>query len=56
MIVYQSHPCRLYPKVIDSINNQFPESLHIHEYFELVDDSQSSSPNNRLFLVYNKTT
>tara|TARA_X000001382_G_scaffold125619_1_gene111255 strand:+ start:2251 stop:2844 length:594 start_codon:yes stop_codon:yes gene_type:complete len=48
MIVYQSHPCRLYPKIIDSINNQFPESLHIHEYFELVDDSQSSSPNNRL--------
>ena len=48
MIVYQSHPCTLYPKIIDSINEQFPGSLHIHEYFELVDDSQYNSPNNRL--------
>ena len=48
MIVYQSHPCTLYPKIIDSINKQFPESLHIHEVFELVDDAQSNSPNNKL--------
>ena len=48
MIVYQSHPCTLYPKIIDSISKQFPESLHIHEVFELVDDAQSISPNNKL--------
>jgi len=48
MIVYQSHPCALYPKIVDSIKKQFPESLHVHEVFELVDDSQSISPNNKL--------
>ncbi len=48
MIVYQSHPCTLYPKVINCINEQFPESLHIHEVFELVDDAQSSCSNNKL--------
>lgn len=48
MIVYQSHPCTLYPKIIDSINLQFSDSLHIHEVFELVDDLQSNSANNKL--------
>jgi hypothetical protein len=48
MIVYQSHPCTLYPKIVDSIKKQFSESLHIHEVFELVDDSQYNSPNNKL--------
>ena len=48
MIIYQTNPCRLYPQIFPLIKEQFNNSINIHEIFELVDDSQSSDPNNKL--------
>jgi len=48
MIIYQTNPCRLYPQINTHIKEQFNNSINIHEVFELVDDSQSEDPNNKL--------
>jgi len=48
MIVLQMVPCRLYMKIIELVNKQFPENLCINEFFELSRDSDEKRPNNLL--------
>jgi len=48
MIILQLPPCRLYPKICQIISNQYPNSLYIHEVFELTQDKFFNNINNRL--------
>jgi len=48
MIVLQMAPCRLYLKIIELVNKQFPENLCINEFFELSRDSDEKRANNLL--------
>lgn len=48
MIIFQLPPCRLYPRICEAINNQFSNSLYIHEVFELSEDEYYKSVNNDL--------
>lgn len=48
MIIFQLPPCRLYPKICESISNQVPNSLYIHEVFKLSQDKFFNNINNQL--------
>ena len=48
MIIFQLPPCRLYPKICELITNQYPQSLYIHEVFDLSNDRFFSNVNNHL--------
>ena len=48
MIIVQLPPCRLYPKICETISNQYPESLYIHEVFKLSQGKFYNNINNRL--------
>jgi|TARA_R110002167_G_scaffold136856_2_gene323688 hypothetical protein len=45
MIIFQSNPSRLYPKIISSIKKQFPNNIHIHEFLELDNDNTNNELN-----------
>jgi len=45
MIIFQSNPSRLYPKIISSIKEQFPNNIHIHEVLELDKDDANNELN-----------
>jgi hypothetical protein len=55
MIVFQLTPCRIYPKIIELVSDQFPESKFIHEVFEfkktinLNENPLRLTPNNHEF-------
>jgi hypothetical protein len=55
MIVLQLTPCRIYPKIIKLVSDQFPESKFIHEVFEfkktdyLTQNPLKLTPNNHKF-------
>ena len=53
MIVFQSSPCRLYPDIVRSIQEQFFSVNYIHEVFSLVDDGQYKNENNKLEITPN---
>jgi len=44
MIVFQSTPCRLYPKILELIGTQFKNSIYVHEVYQL----KEKHPNNPL--------
>lgn len=48
MIVFQSCPCRLFPKICDLIEEQFEGSIYLNEGYVLKDDKDFESPNNFL--------
>ena len=55
MIVFQLTPCRLYPKIVKLIKQQFSKATHIHEVFCLKDKYKSKFYPLPLFQINLKT-
>ena len=46
MLVFQQVPCRLYPKIISLIQDQFPTSVFVHEVYSFKNEKSNQNPLN----------